>query len=104
MAGPSIDHMVSLTIFIAALLLFISLFAQSLQTAILYQRNRQVTMKANDLLDSILLNPGYPVNWGQSNVTPTSFGLQNHATGGYVLSPFSLMRLQSSSGDRKSVV
>jgi hypothetical protein len=98
MAGPSIDHMVSLTIFIAALLLFISLFAQSLQTAILYQRNRQVTMKANDLLDSILLNPGNPNNWGQRNVTPTGFGLQNPATGGYVLSPFSLMRLQSSSG------
>lgn len=98
MAGPTIDHIMSATIFIAALLIFISLFSYNLQTAILYQRNRQVAMKANDLIDGILLNPGYPTNWGQSNVTPTSFGLQNHDVGGYVLSPFSLMRLRSSSG------
>lgn len=99
MPGATIDHLISLTVFIAALLLFVSLFTQSLQAAIMYQRNRQVSIKATELLDSISLNPGYPVNWGQSNVTPTSFGLQDPNARGYVLSPFSIMRLTSLSGE-----
>lgn len=98
MAGATIDHLVSVAVFIAALLLFVGLFMQTLYTAISYQRNRQVAVKASQLLDGILLNPGYPQDWGQGNVTPTSFGLQDPNIGGYVLSSFSLMRLCSSSG------
>lgn len=98
MPGATIDHLVSLTIFIAALVLFMSLFSQSLQTAIVYQSNRQVAIKATELLDSISLSPGNPANWGRSDVMPTSFGLQDNNTRGYVISPFSLMRLNSLSG------
>jgi hypothetical protein len=93
LAGATIDHLVSVAVFIAALLLFVGLFMQTLYTAISYQRNRQVAVKASELLDGMLLNPGYPQNWGQSNVTPTSFGLQDSSVGGYALNPFSLMRL-----------
>lgn len=57
MAGSTIDHMVSVTVFIAAILLFISLFNQTVQTAILYQRHRQLATKCSDLLDNMLLNP-----------------------------------------------
>lgn len=99
MPGATIDHLISLTIFIAALVLFVSLFSQNLQAAILYQRNRQVSIKAADILNSISLNPGYPTNWGRSSTFPTSFGLQDPNARGYTLSPFSLMRLASASGN-----
>jgi len=103
LAGATIDHLVSVAVFIAALLLFVGLFMQTLYTAISYQRNRQVAVKASELLDGMLLNPGYPHNWGQINVTPTSFGLQDSSVGGYALNSFSLMRLCSSSGQLVNV-
>jgi hypothetical protein len=95
MPGATIDHLVSATIFLVAILLFISLFSQNLQAALLYQRNHQISVKASDLLDAISLNTGYPTYWGASNTTPTSFGLQDPNERGYHLSPFSLMRLTS---------
>jgi hypothetical protein len=98
MTGSTIDHLVSVTVFLAAILLFISLFNQTLQTAILYQRHRNLATKCSDLLDNTLLNPGIPINWGKSNCTPTGFGLQDPEFTQYRLSPFSLMRLQSSIG------
>ncbi len=98
MTGSTIDHMVSVTIFLGAMLLFIGLFNQTIQTAILYQRHRHLATKCSDLLDNILLNPGYPLNWGTSNCTLTSFGLQDPEFTQYRLSPFSLMRLRSSTG------
>jgi hypothetical protein len=98
MAGATIDHMVALTIFLAALLLFITLFNQTIQTAVLYQRHHIIASKCTDLLDNILLNAGYPTYWGPSNVTPSSFGLQDPEFTQYRLSPFSLMRLKSSTG------
>ncbi|MEM3703220.1 MAG: hypothetical protein QXX79_02195, partial [Candidatus Bathyarchaeia archaeon] len=45
-----------------------------------------------------LLNPGIPEDWGRSNCTPTGFGLQDPEFKQYRLSPFSLMRLISSTG------
>jgi len=81
------------------MLLFISLFNQTLQTAILYQRHRYLATKCSDLLDNMLLNPGIPEDWGKSNVTPYGFGLQDPEFTQYRLSPFSLMRLQSSVGE-----
>lgn len=98
MAGSTIDHLISVTVFIGAIVLFISLFNQTLQTAILYQRHRNLATKASDLLDNMLLNPGIPINWGISNITPTGFGLQDPEFTQYRLSPFSLMRLRSSVG------
>lgn len=98
MPGATIDHLVAFTIFLAALLLFTTLFTQNLQTAILYQRSQQVDTEASTLLDSISLNTGYQANWGATNSTPTSFGLQDPVEGGYTISAFSLMRLSSSTG------
>ncbi|MCS7124396.1 MAG: hypothetical protein NZ932_03140 [Candidatus Bathyarchaeota archaeon] len=98
MAGSTIDHLIAMTVFLGAILIFIGLFNQTIQTAILYQRNRYLATKCSDLLDNILLNPGIPENWGRSNCTPTSFGLQDPEFTQYRLSPFSLMRLVSASG------
>lgn len=98
MVSSTIDHMVAVTVFLAATLLFIGLFNQTIQTAVIYQRHRALATKASDLLDNILLNSGIPVNWGQTNMTPTGFGLQDPEFTQYKLSPFSLMRLDSAVG------
>lgn len=98
MAGSTIDHLISVTVFIGAILLFIALFNQTIQTAILYQRHKNLATKCSDLLDNMLLNPGYPLEWGKTNDLPTSFGLQDPEFTQYRLSPFSLMRLQSLTG------
>jgi hypothetical protein len=91
LAGATIDHLVSVIIFLAATLLFISLFNQTIQTAVIYQQHRAVATKCSDLLDTMLLTP--------SNATIrtwTAFGLQDPEFTQYTLSPFSLMRLSSS--------
>ncbi len=98
MASSSIDHLVAVTAFIAAMVLFIGMFNQTIQTAILYEQHRALSMKTSDTLDNILLNPGFPTYWGRTNVTPTSFGLQDPEFTQYRLSPFSLMRLNSTTG------
>jgi hypothetical protein len=98
MVGTTIDHLVAVTVFLAAILLFISLFNQTIQTAILYQRHRNLATKCSDTLDNILLNPGIPPNWGQTSTSPAGFGLQDPEFTEYRLSPFSLMRLNSSVG------
>ena len=103
MTGVTIDHMVALTVFLGALLLFVGLFNQSIQTAILYQRHRFIATKCSDLVDNILLNPGSPYDWGTNSSSKdfmTIFGLQDPEFQQYRLSPFSLMRLVSSSGDK----
>jgi hypothetical protein len=98
MVSSTIDHMVAVTVFLAATLLFIGLFNQTIQTAVIYQRHRATATKASDLLDNMLLNPGIPVNWGQEDGLPTGFGLQDPEFTQYRISSFSLMRLTSSSG------
>ena len=96
MVSSTVDHMIAITVFLAATLLFIGLFNQTIQTAVIYQRNRATATKASDLLDGMLLSPGIPVNWGQSDVDPTGFGLQDPEFTQYKISPYSLMRLVSS--------
>jgi len=93
MTGVTIDHLVATTAFIAAILVFTGLFTQTLQAAILYQQNRHVALKASDLLDTILLGPGWPYTWGETNSTLSCFGLQKPGAKGYVLNSFALMRL-----------
>jgi len=100
MAGATIDHMVAITVLAAALLLTMGVYGQMLASVVAYERSREVAMKAVDLMDTICLGPGNPADWGQRNVTPTCFGLQDPDGSGYALSPFSLMRLLSSSGDQ----
>ena len=98
MSGVSIDHIISIIVFLAAILLFVSLFSQIVQPAVSYQQNQGVAAKCSDLLDTVLLNPGSPGNWGQTNSTPTSFGVQDPEFTEYELSTFSLMRLNSATG------
>jgi hypothetical protein len=93
LAGATIDHLVSVIIFLAATLLFISLFNQTIQTAVIYQQHRALATKCSDLLDAMLLNPGIPVDG-----TPTVFGLHDTNFMQYTLDPFSLMLLNSSTG------
>jgi len=99
MVSSTIDHMVAVTVFIAATLMFIGLFNQTIQTAVIYQRHRATATKASDLLDNMLLSPGVPVNWGQTDGIPTGFGLQDPEFTQYKISPYSLMRLRSSVGE-----
>ena len=99
MVSSTVDHMIAVTVFLAATLLFIGLFNQTIQTAVIYQRHRATATKASDLLDSMLLSPGIPLNWGQTDGVPTGFGLQDPEFTQYKISPFSLMRLSSANGD-----
>jgi hypothetical protein len=96
-SGVSIDHIVSVIVLLAAVLLFIGLFNQTLSVAVNYQRNTSTAKKCSDLLDAILLTPGVPTNG-----TPIAFGLQDPTLTQYQLSPFSLMRLNSSLGNSLS--
>jgi hypothetical protein len=98
MVSSTIDHMVAVTVFLAATMLFIGLFNQTIQTAVVYQRHRATATKASDLLDNMLLSPGIPINWGQNDSVPTGFGLQDPEFTQYRISSFSLMRLNSASG------
>ena len=97
MVSSSIDHMVSLIIFIGATLLFIGMFGSTIQTALVYQNNHATAIRASDILDSMLLNPGSPTTWGRTEVNPTVFGLQSPEFTQYKLDPYSLMRLDVSS-------
>ncbi len=98
MAGVHIDHLVSLIIFLSTMMLFIGMFSQTIKTAVTYQNNNVVAFKCSDLLDNIMLSPGIPPQWGQTDDAPAGFGLQAAEFTQYQLSPFSLMRLRSSMG------
>jgi hypothetical protein len=98
MVSSTVDHMVSLIVFIGALLLFIGLFSQTIQTGIIYQNHRTTATKASDMLDTILLSPGVPSNWGFVSGIPSVFGLQDSEFTQYVLNPFSIARLMPYEG------
>jgi hypothetical protein len=66
-------------------------------SAVDYDRNRQVANKAIDIMNTISLSPGSPIDWGQTNDTLLGFGLQDPQVGGYSLSPYSVMRLNTAS-------
>jgi len=94
--GATIDHMVSLTILIAALMVAMLTYSGMFATAVDYDRNRQVANKAIDLMNTICLSPGNPTNWGTTNISLLGFGLNDPNVGGYALSPYSIMRLATS--------
>jgi hypothetical protein len=95
LASAAVDHMVSLIVFMAAIMIFIGLFSQNMQTGINYERHSALSTKTSDLLDNIMLNPGLPQNWGQSDGSIAGFGLQDPDYSQYKLSSFSSMRLYS---------
>jgi hypothetical protein len=98
LTAASIDHLVSLIIFVSAIMLFIGMFSQTIQTGVDYQLHKAVSSKASDLLDNMLLSPGLPPEWGQTGQAPEGFGLQAVEFTQYQLSSFSPMRLRSSIG------
>jgi hypothetical protein len=93
MANASVDHMLALVIFIAALVLFIGLFSDTIQTALSYEQHTALSTKTSDLLDTILLNPGIPTNWAKRDSLPGAFGLQDPEFSQYKLNSFSAMRM-----------
>lgn len=97
MSGTSIDHIVSLIVFLAAMLLFVGLFNQTIQTGITYQRTSGLSEKCGDLLDTMALTPGITTSG-----TPSVFGVQDPEFTQYELSPFALMRLTSLTGSTAS--
>ena len=69
--------MISLIVFIAALMIFIGLFSQNIQSAMAYQSHSSLSTKTSDLLDTMLLNPGVNATWGTDGTIPSGFGLQD---------------------------
>ncbi|MCW4021548.1 MAG: hypothetical protein NWF02_00080 [Candidatus Bathyarchaeota archaeon] len=98
-SGATIDHIIAVTILLTAMLLtmmtFNGLFAQALE----YDTNRQIANKAVDVMNSICLSPGSPVDWGETDDDVLGFGLQDPDASGYTLSPYSVMRLQTHEND-----
>jgi len=103
MTGATIDHMISVTILIAALLVAMMTFNGLFASAIDYDRNRQVANKAVDIMNTICLSPGSPTDWGETNETLLGFGLQDPRVGGYALSPYSIMRLKTATNDSQLI-
>jgi hypothetical protein len=101
--GATIDHMISLTILIAALLISMLIFNGLFASAVDYDRNRQVANKAVDIMNTICLSPGSPTDWGETNASVLGFGLQDPEAGGYALSPYSIMRLKTATNDSQLV-
>jgi hypothetical protein len=99
MAGATIDHVIAITIFVAAILIFMNVFSQPIQTAIAYQQHKATATKCSDLLDGMLLNPGTPSNWGQGSFPLLGFGVQDPEFSQYQLSSFSNMLLRSNLGN-----
>lgn len=95
MPGATIDHMIAVTILVTALLVAMVTFNQMFASAIAYERNRQVAMKAVDLINTMTLSSGNPANWGETRSGILGFGLQDPEDGGYALSPFSVARLKT---------
>ena len=96
MTGATIDHMVSVTILIAALMMAMVTYSSLFATAVDYDLNRQVANKAIDIMNTICLSPGNPENWGTTNTSLLGFGLNDPNVGGYSLSPYAIMRLATS--------
>jgi hypothetical protein len=91
----TIDHLVSTTILVAVILIFVGLANQTLNSAIIYQRHANLATRCSSLLDSMLLSSGVPSYWGTNESAPTVFGLQDPESLKNELSSFSLMRLRS---------
>ena len=96
--------MVSVTILIAALLVAMMTYNGLFASAFDYDRNRQVANKAIDIMNTICLSPGSPIDWGETNSSVLGFGLQDPQEGGYTLSPYSIMRLTTSNSSGYSQI
>ena len=89
MASAAMDHLVATTVLIVAFFIFMNLFSQTLQAALLYQFHMHLATRCSDLLDNILLSFG-----NMSGV----FGLGDYDLEPYMLNPYYVMKLTSASG------
>jgi hypothetical protein len=90
-ANAALDHILSLTIFMIAIVIFIGMFTQNMQTGMAYQRHNTMATKTSDLLDTMLLSDGLPNGWGQRDDNVAGMGLLDNET--YLTSSYSPMRL-----------
>ena len=98
MGGQIIDTTVAFIAFILIFVVTLATFNSIVISGLNYVNLRQVTLVANDLIDNMLLTPGSPANWGQLNVQPSAFGLQNPGFKAYSLSPFDPLRMMQPNG------
>ena len=98
MTGQIIDHAVSFIAFILIFMVTLGAFNGIIVQGLNYVNLRQTTLVANDLIDNMLLTPGSPANWGQMNVQPSAFGLQNPGFKAYSISPFDPLRMMQPNG------
>jgi hypothetical protein len=89
-SGVSVDHVVSVIVVLAAIVLFIGLFDQTLSSAVDYQHNTLTAKACDNLVDELLLTDSPPLT-----TAPSWFGLQDSSLAPYNLDPFALMRLDS---------
>ena len=87
MVSTTIDHLIAVTTFLIAFFIFISLFSQVIQAALLYQFHSHLAIKCSDMLDNILLSFGN---------TSGVFGLGDPNLEQYSLNPYYVMKLVSS--------
>ena len=87
MVSTTIDHLIAVTTFLVAFFIFISLFSQVIQAALLYQFHSHLAIKCSDILDNILLSFGN---------TSGVFGLGDPNLEQYSLNPYYVMKLVSS--------
>jgi hypothetical protein len=90
MSGVSVDHVVSVIVLLAAIVLFVGLFDQTLTAAVNYQYNTTTAKECDNLIDEILLTNAPPLSGA-----PSWFGMQDSSLATYNLDPFALMRLDS---------
>jgi hypothetical protein len=94
LANAALDHILSLTIFMVAIVIFIGMFTQNMQTGMAYQRHNAMATKTSDLLDTMLLSDGLPNGWGERDDNVAAFGLLDNEA--YSTSSYSPTRLACS--------
>ncbi|MCJ7635160.1 hypothetical protein MUP77_22555 [Candidatus Bathyarchaeota archaeon] len=93
MVSYTIDFIASIVVVTVLLTSSIIIVAQDLNRAVIYQQDQQIFLKASDILNNVLQNTGYPQDWGQTNATPRSFGLDIPYAEYITPSPFTPLRL-----------
>ena len=93
MATNTLDYIISVVMVTSVIVSAIIITGQNLSQAWIYQQDEQTSMEALNLLNNLIQNTGTPVDWGQRNSTPTSFGLKRPFEEYVVPSPFTPFRL-----------
>ena len=97
MAADTIDYIVSFVLFLGIMTAMIVTTTNNLNNVYTYQKSQQISVVATNLMNGIVQNTGYPLDWGQSSVMPSSFGLKWPDGQSLMISPFAPLRLIQSS-------